>query len=42
MKTVGGKEAMTRILLVEDDADIVKNLACLLQQEGFDVVTAIG
>lgn len=33
---------MNRILLVEDDADIVKNLSCLLKQEGFEVVTAVG
>lgn len=33
---------MTRILLVEDDADIVKNLTLLLRQEGFDVTTAGG
>lgn len=33
---------MTRILLVEDDADIVKNLTLLLRQEGFEVTTAAG
>ena len=33
---------MTRLLLVEDDADIVKNLTLLLQQDGFEVTTASG
>ena len=33
---------MTRLLLVEDDADIVKNLTLLSQQDGFEVTTASG
>lgn len=33
---------MTRLLLVEDDADIVKNLTLLLQQDGFEATTASG
>ncbi len=32
----------TKILLVEDDYNIVKNLSCLLEQEGFDVLVAMG
>jgi DNA-binding response OmpR family regulator len=33
---------MHRILLVEDDESIVRNLSCLLEREGFAVVSASG
>ena len=33
---------MTKILLVEDDRSIVKNLSCLLEQEGYSVTSAPG
>lgn len=33
---------MHKILLVEDDPDIVRNLSCILEQEGFAVTSASG
>ncbi len=33
---------MTKILLVEDDFNIVKNLSYLLEEEGYDVAVAMG
>lgn len=37
---MGNEVYMIRILLIEDDADIIKNLSELLQEEGFAAVSA--
>ena len=40
MKTVGGKEAMTRILLVEDDERMARFVELELAHEGYTVLKA--